>query len=149
MSMEIYILSDRRLASVEAWQQAIDVEGFDLQLLDDRPIDRLRGHLPARRKERPAGFECYHYDATELIAECPDIDFGRSWTYVLALCWGADLNACQGANIAACAYARATGGIVYEPEAGIVISPAEPASHVRDTKKLLPSVEAAIQRMMR
>jgi hypothetical protein len=147
MSMEMYILSDRRLASVEAWQQAIDAEGFDLRLLDDGPIDRLRGHLPARWKERPAGFECYHDDADELIAACPDIDFGRRWSYVLALRWGADLSACHAAGMAACAYARATDGVVFETEAGVIMSPAEAAAHVRETEKLLPSVEAVLQRM--
>jgi hypothetical protein len=147
MSMEIYILSDRRLASVEAWQQAIDAEGFGLQLLDKRSIDSLSGHLPARWKDRPAGFECSHWNADELIDECPDIDFGHRWSHVLALRWGGDLNACQGANMAACAYARATGGVVFEPEAGIVMSPAEAAVHVRETEKILPSVEAALRKM--
>lgn len=35
MSMEIHVLSDRRLPSVAAWQQAIDAEGFDLKLDPD------------------------------------------------------------------------------------------------------------------
>ncbi len=51
--------------------------------------------------------------------------------------------------MAACAYARATGGVVFEPEAGVVMSAAEAAAHVRETEKLLPSVEAALQRMAR
>jgi len=149
MSMEIYILSDRQLASVEAWQQAIDAEGFRLRLLDDRPIARLRGHLPARWKERPAGFECYHDDPYELTAGYPDIDFGHRWSYALALRWGADLNACQGANMAACAYARATDGVVFETEAGVIMNPDEAAAHVRETERLLPSVEAALQKLAR
>ena len=147
--MEIYILSDRQLISVEAWQQAIDAEGFGLRLLAERPIDSLRGHLPALWKERPAGFECSHWNADEFIAECPEIDFGHRWSHVLALRWGADLNACQGANMAACAYARATDGVVFEPQAGVVMSPTEAAAQVREMERLLPSVEAALREMMR
>lgn len=147
MSMEIYILSDRQLASVEAWQKAIDAEGVGLALLDDGPIDRLRGHLPARWKERPAGFECYHDDPDELIADYPDIDFGHRWSCALALRWGADLMACQGANMAACAYARATDGVVFDPEAGVVMSAAEAAVQVREIERILPSVEAALQKL--
>ena len=48
MSMEIYVLSDRRLASLSDWQEAIEAEGFGLQLATGRSLDDLRGHLPAQ-----------------------------------------------------------------------------------------------------
>lgn len=81
MSIEIYAFSDRR--SMAAWQAAIDAEGFDLVLDQQRPFEQLRGYLPARRGDRQAGFECDHFDPAEIIESAPDIDFGRRWAHVL------------------------------------------------------------------
>ena len=67
MSMEIYVLSDRRLASLSDWQEAIEAEGFGLQLATGRSLDDLRGHLPAQLGDEHAGFECDHWDAGGLM----------------------------------------------------------------------------------
>src|SRR5262249_37652613 len=82
MSIEIFALSDRRLGSMAEWQQAIDREGFDLKLSQSRPIESLSGHLPAKRGDEHAGFECDHWDPAELLdaEELADIDFGHRWT---------------------------------------------------------------------
>ena len=143
--MEIYVLSDRRLASLDAWQQAVDADGFGLRFLGEIPIETIRGYLPAQWKEKPAGFECSHWNASELMREYPEVNFGRLWSHALALRWGADLNACQGANMAATAYANATEGVVFDPEAGALFSPAQAAARVREMEKLLPSIEAALK----
>src|SRR5437763_1035537 len=105
MSMEIYVLSNMRLASIDDWQQAIDAEGFGLRLSADTPFEAVRGHLPAWWGDKQAGFECDHWEASELMHEHPEINFGRRWAHALAFRWGADLYACQGANMAATAYA--------------------------------------------
>ena len=39
MSIEIFVLSDRKLGSIAEWQRAIDREGFDLKLDTSRPIE--------------------------------------------------------------------------------------------------------------
>ena len=73
MSMEIYVMSERRLGSIAEWQQAIDAEGFDLRLDASRPFEKLSGHLPAQRGDQHAGFECDHWkpaDVLEAFAEC-------------------------------------------------------------------------------
>lgn len=48
MSVDLYVLSDRRLVSVAAWQQAIDGERSELVLPADTSIDKLDGFLPVR-----------------------------------------------------------------------------------------------------
>jgi hypothetical protein len=149
MSMEIYVLSDKRLSSMDEWQKAIDAEDFGLRLSADRSFEALSGHLPAWWKAKRAGFECDHWGAHELMDECPEIDFRRRWTYALAFRWGADLNACQGANMAATAYAQATDGVVFDPEAGTILNPADAAARVREMERLLPSIEEAIRNLTR
>ena len=125
MSIEIYVLSDRRLASMSEWQQAIEREGFDLRLDQSRPIEALRGHLPAHRGEQHAGFECDHWDPAEIQDDeyLDDVDFGRRWTQCLAFRFGGDFFALWGANAAAAAYARATEGVVFDGESGEVLQP--------------------------
>src|SRR5712691_4097640 len=110
MSIEIFVLSDRRLGSIAEWQQAIDSEGFDLRLDASRPFEALSGHLPAHRGEQHAGFECDHWDPKDVMDEesCADIDFGRRWTQALAFRFGGDFYALWGAYAAAAAYAKAT-----------------------------------------
>ena len=134
MSIEIFVLSDRRLGTIEEWQKAIDAEGFDLRLDSSRPIEELSGYLPAHKGDRLAGFECDHFDPADLLDDCPDIDFGRRWKEMLAFRFGGDFHALWGAFAAAAAYARATGGIVFDGEAGKVLTPDEAAESARSTE---------------
>jgi hypothetical protein len=125
MSIEIFVMSDRRLTSMADWQQAIADEGFDLRLDASRPFETLGGHLPAWRGSEPAGFECDHWDPVDLLddEDLADIDFGRRWTQTLAFRIGGDFLALWAALAAATAYARATGGVVFEGEGGEVLTP--------------------------
>jgi hypothetical protein len=134
MSIEIFVLSDRRLGTIEEWQKAIDAEGFDLRLDASRPIEELSGYLPAHKGDRLAGFECDHFDPADLLDDAPDIDFGRRWKEMLAFRFGGDFHALWGAFAAAAAYARATGGIVFDGEAGKVLTPDEAAESARSTE---------------
>jgi hypothetical protein len=125
MSIEIFVMSDRRLNSMAEWQRAIEQEGFDLRLDASRPFEALHGHLPAWRGSEPAGFECDHWDPVDLLDDddLADIDFGRRWTQTLAFRIGGDFLALWAALAAATAYARATGGVVFEGEGGEVLTP--------------------------
>jgi hypothetical protein len=143
MSMEIYVLSDLQLTSIGEWQRAIDSEGYALRLSTETSFEALNGFLPAQWREEKTGFECNHWSASELANEYPTI--GRQWTHALAFRWGADLNACQAAIMAATAYARATKGIVFDPEAGVLLTPEAAAKRVRDMEKRLPEIEAALR----
>src|SRR2546423_1621429 len=93
MSMEIHVLSDQRLLSVGAWQQALDAEGFSLNLSPEMQFDALRGFLPARLRSKASGFECYHDNARELMdAYAETITFARAWKYALSFRWGSSLH---------------------------------------------------------
>jgi hypothetical protein len=140
MSIEIFVLSDRKLGSIAEWQQAIDREGFDLKLDTSRPIEDLSGHLPAQRGEQHAGFECDHWDPAEIIDLYDDIDFGRRWTHCLAFRFGGDFYALWGAEAAAAAYARATEGVVFDSESGEVW---HPDKAVETTRQLERDMEKA------
>lgn len=147
MSMEIYVLSDRRLASVDAWQEATDRAGFSLRLTTATPFAELRGALPVVLGQRATAFECDHRGARELMAEIPDVAFDHSWTYALAFRWGADIHAGASAYAAAAAYAAATGGVVLDCEEGEVISPQRAAEISRELEQSQPLIDEAVRRV--
>ena len=134
MSIEIFVLSDRRLGTIEEWQKAIDAEGFDLRLDSSRPIEDLGGYLPAHKGDRLAGFECDHWDPADLLDDAPEIDFGRCWKEMLAFRFGGNLHELWGAYASAAAYARATDGAVFDGEAGKVLTADEAAQIARSTE---------------
>ncbi len=147
MSIEIFVLSDRRLNSIQEWQSAIDNEGFNLKLDRSRPIAELRGYLPAKCKGSEAGFECDHFDAAEIMEETPDIDFDRPWKQCLAFRFGGDFMALWGATAAAAAYARATDGVVYDGESGEILAPERAVKQARDLEKSIPEMLALVNRL--
>ena len=142
MSIEIFVLSDKRLSSIAEWQQAIDAEGFDLRLATSRSFDELSGHLPAHRGQQHAGFECDHWDPKEVMDEefCGAIDFGRPWTQALAFRFGGDFHALWGAYAAAAAYAKATEGVLFDSESGEVLPPDKAAQAAREIERDLPNL---------
>lgn len=87
MSMDLYVFSDARLASIAEWQEAIDAEKFDLQLSNEIALSQVDGFLPARLHGRQTGFECNHWDAGELIAGLKPIIRISTWNDRGSLCW--------------------------------------------------------------
>src|SRR5690349_21445996 len=104
MSMELMILSDRRLPSIATWQHAISTEELGLTLLTECSIDGLNGFVPVRSNDIMTGFECYHCDAREIFEQYPDVRFGRSWSDGFIFRWSGDLEECLAAYAAAAAY---------------------------------------------
>lgn len=138
MSIEISVLSDRRLASTAEWQRAIDAERFPLRLDPEVQLDQANGFFPAHFGDKLTGFECYHDDAAETIGNYPDIDFGRPWAHALGLRIMGDDDELRASFMAATAYARATGGVVWDGESGEVMSPDRAAEVTREIERNTP-----------
>jgi hypothetical protein len=137
MSIEVYVLSDKKLSEIADWQAAINAEGFDLVLDTSRPFEALHGYLPAHRGEKLAGFECDHWDPTDILNTYDDIEFGRRWSATLAFRFGGRFHELWGAYAAAAAYARATDGVVFDTEEGRVMTPDEAAEVARSSEQFL------------
>jgi hypothetical protein len=147
MAMELYVFSDQRLHSIRAWQRAIDVEGFPLQLFDRIPFAAQQGALPVKFRDQSTAFECDHWNAGEYMAEFPDRDYGRRWQCALAFRWGADPYAGAAAYLAGAAYAQATVGVLLDCEEGKIISAARAAEIGRDLERSIPMIEAAVRKV--
>ena len=125
MSMDLYIFSDRPARSMEEWQSAIDADGFQILLDPTVVFEDLNGFLRARLDGAGTGFEVDHEDAPALIADFADsdCDFGRAWTSALAFHWGGDAREMVAAYSTAASYARMTGGVVFDPQEGVIMEP--------------------------
>jgi hypothetical protein len=146
MAMELFVLSDRRLASIAEWQQAISDEGFPLLLPTETPFEALDGFLPAQLGEKPAGFECTHCDPPDLIDRHREVDFGRRWSHVLRFRWdGCSIHQTIAACMASASYARATDGILFDGREGRIIGSQQVVQLARDLEKDLPQVEAVLR----
>ena len=123
MSMELEVLSDRRLALTAEWQRAIDVERFPLKLDPAVSFDDVRELFPATLGGRQTGFECFHDDADNTMKELGEENFTYRWRFALGFRWlGSSVDELQAAWMAATAYAGATGGVVFDCESGKVLS---------------------------
>jgi hypothetical protein len=133
MSIEIHVLSDRQLPSIAAWQQAITVEAFALAL--EVELEKASGFVPAFLSGRQSGFELYHDDAAELMetyTDTPGLVFDHAWKHALSFRWGSLDHEGISAFMAATAYARATGGVVFEPQEGVLMAPDQSKEVVRN-----------------
>ncbi|UZE48567.1 hypothetical protein [Rhodopseudomonas sp. P2A-2r] len=145
--MEIYVLSDRRLASVVAWQEAIDKVGLPLRLSTATPFADLHGALPVVLDQRQTAFECDHWSAKELMAETPKVAFGREWTYALAFRWGADIYAGASAYASAAAYATATDRVIFDCQEGEIISTQRATETAKELEQRQAVVDEAVRRV--
>ena len=109
MAMEIVVFSGSQIGAMEAWQEAIEAEGFELRLSKERRFDELSGHLPAQLEGHDVWFECDHFEAEEIIAHYADVDFCEAWKFALAFRIGSSIPSLLAAWIAATAYARDDG----------------------------------------
>lgn len=142
MAMELFVLSDQQLYSTAEWQVAIDGEGYPLRLDGNKPIEALRGFLPARLCDVRTGFECNPWAADEFMSEMPGVNFGHAWKHVLAFRWGGNLSQVPAVWMAATAYAKVTDGVVFDEEAGLTRSAADARTVVERIEREMPEMEA-------
>jgi len=148
MSMQICVLSDRRLTFISEWQQAVDAESFPLRLSFGKPLAQIGGFISAHIGKTPTGFECRYRMPGDISAAYPEINFGHAWKYGMAFIWGGDINELQAAWAAAAAYAQATEGIVFDEQEGKLLSPEEAIQTFRDLARTIPDVDAVVRNLM-
>jgi|SRR5580693_1360315 hypothetical protein len=149
MAMELFVLSDTQLNSMDEWQAAIDRERFPLRLNNKTPISALKGFLPASLRGNATGFECGHSPVEVFVRGRPRASFDRAWRYVLTFRWGGDFRELESAWMAATAYAKATGGVIFDDEEGKTHTVAEACEIVQDIERSMPKVEELLRDIKR
>jgi hypothetical protein len=148
MSMEMYVLSPRRLTSMDKWQESAEDLRFPIKFPEPLLIDEMRGFLPVYWKNRKTGFECDHWVVEDIQETYKAVKIDQRFTSAIAFRWGADFNELVAAWQAAAAYAVAADGIVFDCETGEIYSAARAVEIARDTEAALPQAELAMQQAL-
>lgn len=147
MSMEMHVLSPRRLLSIHQWQQAIDDLRFSIKVSDEVPIERVSGYLPVIWKDKSTGFECDHWSIEDIRETYQDLEI-PNYEYALAFRWGGDFNELVAAMQSAAAYAFATDGVVFDCQEGELYSAVRSVEIARETEAALPQAEATMPKAL-
>jgi hypothetical protein len=133
MSMELYVFSDRQLNSIAEWQSAVRAEQFDISFDVTRQFADMSGFLPVNIDSKRSGFECDHFDASQMIDELNAEGFPvhRRWKYLLAFRFGGNRYECVSAQVAAAIYMRATDGVLFDCEEGAFYGPESALDYAR------------------
>jgi hypothetical protein len=143
MSYEAYIFCDRVIRSITDWQRHIDDLGFEVRIDSDRDLLTSKGHLPAIWHDREVGFEFGPIDCEDVFRTYDDLDLGGPWRHSFALYWNT-LPGFVGAWVCAAAYGKAVGGVVFDPQESVLLSPDAAVRHAQSAIDSLPSIEALL-----
>lgn len=145
MSMELHVLSDRRLNSTAEWQRAINSSSYPVQLSAGIQFASINGFAPVAFNNVQTGFEFFHDNASKVMDFLGSKNFSRQYKYALGFRWrGTSLDELQAAWMAATAYASATGGIVFDHEAGKALSLLEARAAVDQIVRNSPRLAEAL-----
>lgn len=147
MSIEISVLSDVQLSSVQEWQHAIDAEDFALRLPTDARVDKCGGTLSVYLRSKLTNVQYRIEDSVQLMRIHRELHFDHEWKYRVSFPWIGDLDELDAAWVMAATYASATGGVVFDPQQGKVLKSQEAIRAVREMERARPAVEAAQQRI--
>jgi hypothetical protein len=143
--MELHVLSDQRLNSSAEWQCSINSASYPVQLNDGIQFGSIDGFAPVTLNGAQTGFECFHDDASKALDFLGRGNFGRHWKYALGFRWrGTRLDELQAAWMAATAYASATGGVVFDHEAGKALNLREARDAVDQIVRNIPRIAEAL-----
>lgn len=121
MSLELYVMSPRRLRSIQEWQRAVDKYGFPIKFAPDTDFDKVSGFLPLQLRGRLSGFECDHWPISD-IQGTYGINIDPSFKHALAFRWGGNYDELVSVTQASAAYSAATDGLIFDCEEGDFIS---------------------------
>jgi hypothetical protein len=122
MSMELYVISPKRLATIEEWQRAVDELGFSIKFSPDTNFEKVGGFLPLQLRGKLSGFECDHWALEDITETYSELRIEPSWRYVLAFRWGGNYEELISVMQASAAYAVATGGLAFDPQENEILS---------------------------
>ena len=148
MSMEIYVLSPKRLQSIHEWQHAVDKYDFPIKFDLRIDFDKVSGFLPLQFRGKLSGFECDHWSIRDIEETYDQVTIDPHFKHALAFRWGGDFSELVSALQAAAAYAVATDGVVFDCQEGEINSATKAVEVARETEAALPQIEAAMERAL-
>lgn len=146
MSIEISVISDTRLLSLDGLQRAINTARLPLQLPRHETLHTLGGALTVQLRNKPVELQ-YRFEPFSHLKELyHDVNFGHNWRYRLALPWIHGFDGVAAAWMVAAGYASATNGMVFDPQEAKLFSPEQALKIAKDLDRSRPEMEAIIEK---
>lgn len=111
----------------EAWASAIVEAGFPAELDADFDIDTFSGFLPCRYAGVDAGFEYFAGPP-----ESDEIELPSGVDFAVTLATHAEMRELAASTVAVAVLASLTGGLLYDPQAGLTIAAGDALEWARD-----------------
>lgn len=148
MSMEIYLLTNERINSTKAWQDATDALGFDVRFLDNQPLQAKTTRIRAECRSKPVLMELEQVSLATVRDLFPDVIFPDDVTNVHALFWSKTLEGGLAAYQATAAYIGLASGLMIDTEEGKLNNPARAVELARDMAARMPLLEEAMESIL-
>lgn len=141
MTVDLYMLCDRPVMSVDEWQTAIDKLGFDLTLPMSLNVATATGALTARWRGEPVVFEFSAFPYQEIEEGNSGLDFERTWPNAYVMYTGSSFVGCAGVIIAGAALVHCTGGRLFDPQDSLILKPDEAVRYAKETEAQILAIQ--------
>ena len=140
--MEIYLLTNDTIPSLQTWQDAAVALNFDIRFVDQKKLSTREIKITAECQGRPVLLELQQTTLGYVRDTFPDIGFPDSVSYVQSLRWNMTLEGGLAAYEAAAAYIGAVKGLLIDTEEGNLNTPARAIEIAREMSAGLPALKA-------
>lgn len=148
MSMEIYLLTNETIPSLEAWQGAVDALKFEVRFVDQQELPTKEIRIKAECHGKPVLLEVERTNLADVRDTFPNVEFPDSVSFVHALRWSKTLEGGLAAYEAAAAYVGTVKGLMIDSEEGKLNTPTRSIKIARDMSAQMPMLQAAMARVL-
>jgi hypothetical protein len=141
MSMEIYLLTNETIPSLQAWQSIVDALKFDVRFVDQRELPTKEIRIKAECQGKPVLLEIERVDLAYMRDIFPDVEFPDGVSFVHTLRWNKTLEGGLAAYEAAAAYIGAVKGLMIDTEENELKTPARAIEIARDMSVRMPEMQ--------
>ncbi len=141
MSMEIYLLTNETIPSLQAWQAAVDALNFEVRFVDQKELPTKEIRIKAECQGKPVLLEIERTSSAYVKDSFPNVAFPDSVSFVHALRWNKTLEGGLAAYEAAAAYIGAVKGLMIDTEEGELNTPARAIEIARNTSAKMPELK--------
>lgn len=141
MSMEIYLLTNETIPSLQGWQDAVDALKFDVVFVDQQELPTKEIRIQAECQGKPVLLEIERANLADVRDTFPAVGFPESVSFVHALRWSKTLEGGLAAYEAAAAYVGAAKGLMIDTEEGKLNTPARAIEIARDMSAKMPELQ--------
>jgi hypothetical protein len=141
MSMEIYLLTNETIPSLQAWQDAVDALKFEVRFMGQQELPTKEIRIKAECQGKPVLLEIERTHLADVRDTFPNVGFPDSVSFVHALRWNKTLEGGLAAYEAAAAYVGVVKGLMIDTEEGKLSTPARAIEIARDMSAKMPELQ--------